>query len=85
MRKYSLGDDMKPEELRVLFGNHDGLGATAMIEHNGMRGIAIEIGEVLSATWRQGKIIVFWADGDHTTLPEEPFTLLRFDLFRQGG
>lgn len=77
----TMGQQVRPKELQVLFENYDGLGATAMIEHNGTRGIAIEIGEVLSATWRQGKIIVFWEDGDHTILPEGPFVLLEFDLF----
>ena len=74
---------MKPEELVALFGNYDGISATALIEYQGERGIAIELGETLSATWRSGKIIVFWADGDHTTLPEGPFTLLEFDLFKR--
>jgi len=53
---------------------------SAVIEWRGQVGIVFVVGEVLSATWRSGKIIVFWADGEHTILPDE-FEVLAIDVF----
>ena len=71
---------MTSDELRRRFEQTRDLQPTALINYQGDVGIAIRLGEVLSKTWRSGDVIVFWPDGDHTTLPDE-FALLKFDLW----
>lgn len=54
------------------------MSASALIEHEGTRGIAIRLGENLSGSWQSGNVIVFWTNGDHTIVPDE-FELVRQD------
>jgi len=54
------------------------MSASALIEHEGARGIAIRLGETLHRLWQSGDVIVFWTNGDHTILPDE------FELVREG-
>ena len=60
------------------------LSASALIEHDGQRGIAIKLGETLSKTWRSGDVIVFWANGEHTVPPDTMQLVSELDLFDTG-
>ena len=72
---------MEEKELMEIFDKQDNfISSCALIEHQGVRGIAIELGENLSEKWRSREIIVFWRDGDHTVLPEE-FVLIKFNFW----
>jgi hypothetical protein len=68
-----------PAELKEMFDNEE-LTNAALIEHEGARGIAIQLGESLCGPWYSGHIIVFWSNGDHTILPDG-FELIHSELF----
>lgn len=53
----------------------------AKITYLGSSGIAVRLSVNLSERWQAGDIVVFWANGDITALPDE-FDLVNRDLFR---
>lgn len=71
---------MTSRQLIEKFNNNSWPVPCALIEYNGERGIAFEIGENLSSTWPSGEVIVFWQDGTHTVLPNE-FNLVQFNVW----
>lgn len=44
-------------------------------------GVAICLGENFTKLWQSGDVIVFWPDGEHTTVPDV-VEVLNWDLFR---
>jgi hypothetical protein len=80
--KVKLLSKMTTNDLIKLFDGYQGISPTAKIRYNNSIGLVVQLGESLSEKWRSGDIIVFWADGECTALPEESFNLLEFDLFQ---
>ena len=75
---------MTPEELvRRIDGDSDSLSWAVLIEYQGIRGVAIKLGESLGDPWQSGDIVVFWQDGDSTALPDN-FGLIVTDLWGWG-
>jgi hypothetical protein len=70
------------KEIRNLFDKQNKIQPTCMIEYQGEKGIVFQLGENLATgTWLSGDIIVFWEDGDQTTLPEDGYIIINENLW----
>jgi len=62
------------------------LNPCAKIKINDVYGIAFLLNENISKTWQAGSIIIFWQDGDITTLVEDQeFICISSNLWNAHG
>jgi hypothetical protein len=77
---------MRFDEFEKAMDKIEGLQPAVLIEHGEEgRGVAIRIGENLAETWQSGDVIVFWPNGDHTTIhPDHEILVVKMDLYADG-
>lgn len=78
------GDKMTYQELEDKLNAHPCLQPAVIIREMKFQeiGIAICLGENLAKKWQSGDVIVFWPNGDHTTMnPEDEIEIERIDLY----
>lgn len=84
MGKIYPGDCTKFKNFEKAMNQLERLGPAILIEglKGEGRGIAIRLGENLSKKWQSGDVIIFWSNGDHTTMdPEDEIRIINADLF----
>jgi hypothetical protein len=79
----SVGDKFRFEDFEKAIQSLDALGPAILIQHEREgRGIAVCLGESLSEKWQSGDVIVFWPNGDHTTIrPDDLVQVVSNDLY----
>jgi hypothetical protein len=81
-----VGDRMEFQDFEKAMNEGDSLQPVVLISSNAgsgyERGVAIRIGESLSKKWQSGDVMVFWPNGDHTTMhPDDEIEIIRLDLY----